>query len=264
MSDSVLIDRPTEHVATVTINRPEILNALDERTLRRLHSVFRELDEDASVRTIILRGAGPKAFVAGGDLSQMRDMSPLDFHRYVRTFGEVLLGMLDMGTPIVAAVHGYAFGGGMALCLASDLVVASESARFGLSEIKVGLFGGFELLAASVGKHRAAEIVLLGDTFDAHVARELGLVNRVVADAELDREVGSMVDRLSAMSPVAVQMAKRSLRVALSQGPAATLDAQSALMSLIFGTHDQYEAMSAFLQRRPPQFTGQTALRSEV
>ena len=256
-----MVKRLGNGVATLSMNRPDVLNALDDEMLDDMFAALNELDADTDTRAIVLRGEGEKAFAAGGDLKQMRELSPLQFHQYCGRFGRNAVAMVNLGTPIVAAAHGYTFGGGVTLCLASDIVVAAESTRFGFSEINVGLIGPSEFLLDTVGKHRTAELLLLGKRFGAAEAKEMGIVNAVVPDGAQDVEALQIAEQLAAKSPNAIRLAKQVMRRALGDRVLQTLDAQQAMASLLFGTHDQYEAMSALLERRDPILTGSTALR---
>jgi enoyl-CoA hydratase len=240
----VTVERVGAAVAVVTISRPEALNALDGATLDEVAEAVRRCDEDQSVRAVLLRGGGDRAFSAGGDIKYMSNMSPRQFYDYNMRFARTIRTITNAGVPIIAVVQGYAFGGGWSLCQAADLVVASERASFGMQEIEVGLFGGAEFFAAIVGKHRAAEILLLGERMTAERARDLGLVNIVVPHEQLNATGLEWAERLARKPPTAVRLAKKVLRMSLTLSPQEIGELQAPMMALCFDTEEQREAMA--------------------
>lgn len=255
---NVHVGRSEDGVATVTIARPEALNALDCPTLEELAKAFRRCDDDAATRAVLLTGAGDKAFSAGGDIKVMAEMSPADFYDYNMRFAAAINAIGRARVPVVAAVQGYAFGGGWSIAQAADLVLASDRASFGMQEIHVGLFGGAEFFAAVVGKYLAAEILLLGERVTPQRAAELGLVNRVVPHADLEATAFEWVQGLARRSPTAARFAKKVLRMSLTMSPSDIGELQAPFMALCFGTEEQRSAMAAVSapRRKPPSSDG--------
>lgn len=243
-------------VAVIQLNRPRALNALSTQMMEMLLAELRALDVDPTVRAVVIAGHD-RAFVAGADIKGMR----------TREISEVLSApasrfwfrLAEIEVPIVAAVSGPAFGGGCELALACDLVVASETATFAQSEIRVGIMpggGGTQRLARTVGKHRAMEIVLTGRPVTAKEAHLLGFVNRVVPADSWREEAIALARTVAEGPPVAIRLAKQAVLAAhegsLSQG----MRAERKLMELAFATEDRVEGMSAFIERRPPRWVG--------
>jgi enoyl-CoA hydratase len=252
------IERQDE-ITTLIIQRPEKLNALNGELIDELDRAFRELAEDASVRGIILTGAGERAFVAGADIAELAEMDPLSGVRTSRQGQDAFRFLERMPKPVIAAVNGFALGGGLELALACDLRVASENARFGLPEVKLGIipgYGGTIRLPRLVGRGRALEMMLTGEMIDAAEAFRIGLVNRVVPQAELLADTMTLIRQITANGPVAVALALESV----DHGYDTTLDDGLTLESNLFGilasTDDMREGMQAFLEKRPAEFRG--------
>ncbi len=260
----VRVDRPTvgplgpvDGVALVTLDRPEALNALSFGLLAELVAALRALDADADVRAIVLTGAGERAFAAGADIKEMADATPesLADGGGFAPWDE----LRSIRKPIVAAVRGFALGGGCELAMACDLIVAGDDAQFGQPEIRIGVMpgaGGTQRLTRAIGKARAMELILTGRSIDAREAERLGLVTRVVpAEATLESAL-ALAAEIAAMPPLAVAAAKRAINevdeASLSQGLA---DERQAFFDL-FATADQKEGMAAFVEKRPARWTG--------
>ena len=257
--ESVLLERDG-HVATVTINRPKQLNALDTATLSELKATFAELAGDAEIRVVILTGAGGKAFVAGADIREMSDMSPREGRRFAEQGLAVLEAIESLDQPVLAAVPGFALGGGTELALACDLVYASTKARFGQPEVKLGVipgFGGTQRLSRLVGRNVAKEIILSGDMLSAARAYEIGLVNAVFEPDALLHEVRKVAERIAANGPLAVAAAKHAVNKGVDLPLASGLEIEKGAFAGLFGSHDQREGMSAFVEKRPAEFTGE-------
>lgn len=244
--------------AWVTLDRPEQRNALDWAMLEAFHGVLDELERDRSIRVAGIRSALERVFVAGGDIAVMRDLELADGADFVYAGHRLLRRLEESRVVFVAAVGGFALGGGLELSLACDLILASESATFGLPETTIGLFpgwGGTQRLARSIGLHRAKELVYTGRRFPAAEGYRLGFVNRVVPDGELEGAVGEVAREILAASPSAVQRAKVALtqgsRVPLDQGLA--IEAEAWLANL--ASPNRREGLSAFLEKREPRFT---------
>ncbi len=246
-------------IATIVINRPEKLNALNAATVAELDRCFRSLREDDTVRGIIITGAGEKAFVAGADIGELAKMGPISGVRVSRQGQDVFRFLETMPKPVIAAVNGFALGGGLELALACHIRVASENARFGLPEVKLGIipgYGGTVRLPRLVGRGRALELILTGEMIGAEEAYRIGLVNRVVPQVELMREAEAVLRKILANGPIAVALALESV----DRGFDTTLDDGLVLESNLFGllaaTEDMREGMQAFLEKRPAEFRG--------
>ncbi|MDA2955841.1 MAG: enoyl-CoA hydratase [Actinomycetota bacterium] len=246
-------------IATVTINRPHRKNAVTGDMWAQLADTFRSLSVDADVRCVILTGAGGE-FCSGADLAA-REGSGRPVHQLaaMRSVNDAALALHRMPQPTIAKVRGVAVGAGCNMALGCDLVVASENARFSEIFAKRGLsvdFGGTWLLPRRVGLHRAKELALFGDIISAADASEMGLVNRVLPDSELDAFVDGWARRLAAGPPIALALTKRMLNNAMNVTMEEALDDEGAAQTVNFGTKDTIEAMSAFTEKREPKFKG--------
>ena len=245
--------------ALVTVDRPKVLNALDTATLEELTQAVRELSARAEVRGIVLTGAGEKAFVAGADIAAMTAMAPLEAQAHSERGHAVLLALLESPKVTVAAINGYALGGGLELALACDLRLASEDAVLGLPEVSLGVipgFGGTQRLARLIGEARAKELVLTGDRVKAEQALAWGLVNRVLPKAQLVDEAVALVERIAKHGPLAVRTAKDVLTRGLDLPLPGALALEARAFGTLFATRDQREGMRAFLEKRPARFEG--------
>jgi enoyl-CoA hydratase len=247
-------------VRTITVNRPDKLNALNRETISELTLAFRQVVQDDGVRAVVLAGAGEKAFVAGADISEMTAWSPVKAQAASRAGQELMLTIERLGKPVIAKIQGYALGGGMELAMACHLRVASEKARFGQPEIGLGLipgFGGTQRLTRLAGRGAALELCLLGQQIDAARAERLGIVTRVVAAEELDATVDAMADQLVAAAPLAL----KGILEAVIEGGECAIDQGLAFetqgFAIAFSTQDMREGTSAFLERRKASFKGE-------
>ena len=255
---NLLIDT-SEGIGTISINRPKALNALNRETLHEFDAAFQDLEQNAAVKVIILTGAGERAFVAGADILEMKDMGCLEATRWSE-FGHATLDRIEESAKtVIAAVNGFALGGGTEIALACDFIFASESAKFGLPEVTLGVFPGFggtQRLPRLIGKGKAKELILTGAMISAEEAKNLGLVNRVFPAESLMDETRKVAQKISANGPLAVQLAKS----AIDKGYDLDLKAGCHLEALTFGacfaTTDQKEGMTAFVEKRKPEFTG--------
>lgn len=246
--------------AIVTINRPAALNALNKEVLEELYDAFKGLEEDESVVCIILTGSGAKAFVAGADIAAMQSMDAVVAENFARLGHKVFNAVESCSKPVIAAVNGFALGGGCELAMACDVRLAAENARFGQPEVNLGVipgFGGTLRLARLVGKGRAKELIFTGDMVDAAEAYRIGLANKVVAAEDLISEARKMADKIASKGPLAVRFAKQ----AVDNGIEMDLDRagryEAGLFGLCFASADQKEGMLAFLEKRPAKFSGQ-------
>ncbi|MBI4538810.1 MAG: enoyl-CoA hydratase/isomerase family protein [Gemmatimonadetes bacterium] len=246
-------------VAVVRVNRPEKLNALNRETIAALECAFAELRDEDAVRGVIVTGTGEKAFVAGADIAELARMDPLSGVEVSRQGQRVLLDIERFPKPVVAAVNGYALGGGCELALACHLRIAGENARFGLPEVSLGIipgYGGTVRLARIVGLGRALAMILTGDTIDANEAHRIGLVNAVAPKAELLPRAEELLQRILKNGPVAVRLAIHAVHRALETSTEDALSFESHLFGLLASTTDMQEGMRAFLDKRTPAFQG--------
>jgi enoyl-CoA hydratase len=246
-------------VATLTLDRPQQLNALDAATLREVARAVRELRRAGDVRALVVTGVGEKAFSAGADIPAMAAMSGADGHAYSRLGHDVLLRLEALAIPVVAAVNGVALGGGLELALACDLIVASERARFGQPEINLGLipgFGGTQRLVRRIGQTRARELIYLGHMVGADEALRVGLVNRVVPPDRLVEEATRLAADLAAKPPVALAQAKRATAVAADADLETGCRYEVEAFGVTFATEDRIEGLKAFMDKRRPAWKG--------
>jgi enoyl-CoA hydratase len=245
--------------AILTVDRPEALNALDVEHLETLHERLAELAADETARVVVLTGGGEKAFIAGADIKHMQGLGVLEARRWGE-LGHACGALLEtMPKPTIAAINGYALGGGCELALACDLRLASSNARIGQPEIDLGIlpgWGGSVRLARTTTLGFAKEMILTGKPVDAETALRHGLVNAVYEPAELREQTLELCKSLEAKSPVALAYAKEAVNLAL-QGPHRTnLESEARLFAMLFASEDQKEGMAAFVEKRPPEFTG--------
>ena len=246
-------------VAIVTIDRQRKLNALNPDVIAEVDAAFADLEDDRDVRVVILTGAGDRAFVAGADIGVLAGMGTLTGTRVSRDGQEVLRRIERSSKPVIAAVGGYALGGGCELALACHLRIASERARFGLPEVGLGIipgYGGTARLARLVGLGRAAELILTGEMIDGARAAEIGLANLVVPHGELMDRARELAGRIAGNAPVAVRMALASLYGAVESTMDHALAFESTLFGLLASTDDMQEGMAAFLEKRKAVFRG--------
>jgi len=256
MEDQLLLDI-RDSIATLTVNRPRVMNALSVDVLKALKKNIIELDADDRVRVIILTGAGEKAFIAGGDISAMRDFGPLEGRDSALLAQDVLNTIERCSKPVIAAVNGYALGGGCELSMACDLRVASENARFGQPEVNIGIipgWGGTQRLPRLIGKGRALEMILTGEMIDAQEAWRIGLVNKVFPQNELMEQTRALAAKIAKRSLVVTRLSKEAIHHGMELDLARAQELEADLFGLCFSTHDQKEGMGAFLEKRSPQF----------
>lgn len=249
--------RGSAHV--LTIDRPKALNSLDHATLAELAAAVREADAAAGTGAIVVTGAGEKAFVAGADISEMASMGPLAAREHALRGQAALATLADATKPTIAAINGYALGGGLELALACDLRIASENAVLGLPETGLAVipgFGGTQRLPRVVGAARAAQLVLTGERIPAAKALEWGLVSAVLPREKLLDEALRLSDAISANGPYAVRLAKRVIREGMDMPLSQALSHEASAFGLCFGTRDQKEGMTAFLEKRKPGYEG--------
>jgi len=248
-----------DHIATITMNRPEAMNALNEKVLRELKAVIAQVRDDPEVRVVIITGTGP-AFVAGADIRAMMVKNLVEIRDFTQ-FGQGVLSDIErLEKPVIAAINGFALGGGLELALACDIRLASTEARVGFPEVGLGIFpglGGTQRTTRLVGKGWASELIFTGSQIGAEEAASIGLVNRAVPPQQLMPEARRMAQRIARQGPVAVGRAKAAINQALQGGLDDGVAFELEAVTLTFGTEDQKEGMQAFLERRRPEFKGQ-------
>jgi enoyl-CoA hydratase len=256
--DNLLIDRDAA-VAIVTINRPKVLNALNAPTLDDLRRAMLDLKQDESVRVIIITGAGDKSFVAGADINELAVQTPASARNHALTGQHVFDLIENLGKPVIAAINGYALGGGCELAMACSLRVAAETAKLGQPEINLGTlpgYGGTQRLSRLVGKGKAMELILTGSPISAAEAERIGLVNRVVPASELMADARKMASILAAQAPLAMRYIINAINHGLEMPFAQGCAYEATLFGLAAGTDDMREGMRAFLEKRKPAFQG--------
>ena len=259
MENVIVTESLADGVATVTITRPKVLNALNGSTVGELLTVFRDLSETAAVRAVLLTGAGDRAFIAGADITELAQMTPTEA-REVALRGQALCDLVSgLGKPVIAAINGFALGGGCELAMACTIRIAADTAKIGQPEINLGIipgFGGTQRLPRLVGPGPALEILLTGDPIAAEDAQRLGLVNRVVPSARLMDEARALAASLAAKPPVAVRYILDAVRMGMQMSLADACDYEATLFGLVAATEDRQEGTRAFLEKRPPAFKG--------
>lgn len=245
-------------IGFLTINRPKALNALNRQVVENLAKVLRDIRHDPAVRVLIITGAGDRAFVAGADIAAMAEMTAVEGLEFSRLGHRVMQTLEDLPIPVIAAVNGFALGGGLELAMACDLIIASEKARFGQPEINLALipgFGGTQRLPHRIGHARARELIMTGDMIDAKAALEWGLVNRLVAPPEeLIAEARNLAARLAGKSAIALRQAKAALRASFTMEEDAGLRFEQSAFGLVFASADRVEGTKAFVEKRDPKW----------
>ena len=249
----------SDRIATITINRPKSLNALNPSTIRELSAVLEEIAAREDVGVVLLTGAGEKAFVAGADISEMRSFTTVQALEF-SLFGQGVLERIErLPQPVIGVINGFALGGGCELAMACDLLIASDTAKFGQPEVNLGIipgYGGTQRLPRLVGRNLAKEMVLTGEMISAQRAYEIGLVNRVVPQADLmnaAREVGA---KILSKGPIAVRTAKMAMNRGLDLDLSNACALEANAFAVGFSTADRVEGMTAFLTKRKAVFTG--------
>jgi len=254
--ETLRLDVDDRDVATLTVDRPEQLNALTVDTLEAIEDALGEA-ESAGARVLVLEGAGDDAFIAGADISYMTDLSSPEAQAYAELGHRVADAIESFPAPTIAAIDGYAFGGGCEMALACDLRIAAEGAVLGQTEIDLGIipgWGGTQRLSRLVGDETAKRLIFLGERIDGREAAEVGFVGEVVPDEELDDRIDELTADLAAKPRFAMQAAKEALNAVHGGSQAGGLALERRAWSGLFGTHDQREGMAAFLEKRDPDF----------
>ncbi len=246
-------------IAILSINRPKALNALNYETLSDISTAIRELGDDKEIGVVIITGAGEKAFVAGADIKEMKDMTPLEARKFMQFGQSVFNGVENLPKPTIAAVNGYALGGGCELAISCDMVLASENAMFGLPEVGLGIhpgFGGTQRLPRLVGSAKAKELIFTGEMIDAEEALRIGLVNRLVPEGKLILEAKTLAQKILKNGQIAIRLAKSAINAGLNVPLEKGLAYEAETQGLAFSTQDKDEGLEAFLEKRKPKFKG--------
>lgn len=256
--NNVLLEKENG-IAIITINRPKALNALNKDALDELLETVNQVEADEEVKAVIITGAGGKAFVAGADISYMENLSPLEGKEFGATGQQLFSKIEQLNKPVIAAVNGFALGGGCELALACDVRFASNKAKFGQPEINLGIvpgFGGTQRLPRLVGKGRALELLMSGDIIDADEAFRIGLANKVVDPEELINTAKEFAAKMANKSPVTLRLMKEAVHEGMEMELTKAFAHEANLFGICFGTEDQKEGMNAFLNKRVAQFKG--------
>jgi len=243
----------------LSINRPKQLNALSQETIRELMQAIAQIENDPDARVLIITGAGDRAFIAGADISEFQGLSALQARALAQAGQSVMHRLEQLDIPVIAAVNGFALGGGCELALACDWIIASQSAKFGQPEVNLGImpgFGGSQRLMRRVSKAMAMDLCMTGRMIDAQEALRIGLANQVFADDQLMNEANALADMLCTKPPVAIKLIKQVLRDGENMGLDQACALEVELFSLCFTTEDQEEGAAAFIEKRKAVFTG--------
>jgi enoyl-CoA hydratase len=246
-------------IAYVTLNRPKVLNALNRRTWEDLREAFDDAREDSTIRGVILTGAGDKAFIAGADIVELSRVTAVEAEES-STFGQGVLNLIEnLGKPVVAAVNGFALGGGCETAMACTIRIANENAKFGQPEVKLGVLpggGGTQRLPRLIGKGRALQLILSGDIISAQEAYRIGLVNEIVPAADLIARAEAILKQIFANAPIAVRYSLEAVNKGLETSQAEGQALEASFFGLCAATVDKQEGTQAFLQKRAPKFQG--------
>jgi enoyl-CoA hydratase/carnithine racemase len=256
--ENILFEKKNS-IAYVTVNRPKVLNALNMATMEELRAAFHEIKNDAGIRVVIMTGAGEKAFIAGADIGELAKHDPVSAKAYTHRGQSVLNLIENLGKPVIACINGFALGGGCEIAMACTMRLASENAKLGQPEVKLGImpgYGGTQRLPRLVGKGIAMHHLLTGEMISAQEAYRIGLVNEVVAAAELIPRAEAIGQKIIANAPLAVQYAMEAVNKGMEMTLADGLFLEATLFGVCCATEDKKEGTTAFLEKRPAQFKG--------
>ena len=257
MPETILVEREGR-VAIITVNRPDKLNALNDQVRNDMLAALAEIETDDSVGVVVITGAGEKSFIAGADIGEFAGRTPFD-QRHAMRSPRIFDIMSSFPKPVIAMINGFCLGGGCELALSCDIRIASEKARFGQPEIKLGLIpggGGTQRLPRLVGTGQALRLILSGDMIDAAEAKQIGLVEMVVPAEELRAKTLDLANRIAGMSPLTLKVAKEAVRASEKMTVDEGVNYERDLFCLCFSTADKEEGVKAFLEKRPAQWTG--------
>jgi len=256
--ENILLEKKNS-IAYVTVNRPKVLNALNMATMEELRTAFTDIKADASIRVAIMTGAGEKAFIAGADIGELARHDAVSAKEYTHRGQSVLDLIENLGKPVIACINGFALGGGCEIAMACTMRLASENAKLGQPEVKLGIipgYGGTQRLPRLVGKGIAMQLLLAGEMIAAQEAHRIGLVNEITAAAELIPRAEAIAHKIIANAPLAVQYAMEAVNKGMEMTLAEGLYLEAVLFGVACATEDKKEGTSAFLEKRPPQFKG--------
>ncbi|HTZ98199.1 MAG TPA: enoyl-CoA hydratase-related protein [Terriglobales bacterium] len=256
--ENILVEKKNS-IAYVTVNRPKVLNALNMATMEELRAAFTDIKDDASVRVAILTGSGEKAFIAGADIGELSKHNSVSAKEYTHRGQSVLDLIENLGKPVIACINGFALGGGCEIAMACTMRLASDNAKLGQPEVKLGLipgYGGTQRLPRLVGKGIAMQLLLAGEMITAQDAHRIGLVNEVTAAAELIPRAEAIAQKIIANGPLAVQYTMEAVNKGMEMGLAEGLYLEAVLFGVACATEDKREGTAAFLEKRPAQFKG--------
>ena len=254
-----LLFEVSEQIARITFNRPNVLNALNRKTMDELGDCLKKVRADDAIRVLILTGAGEKAFIAGADINELSQQTPVNGREFTLYGQEIIHRLETLGKPAIAAINGFALGGGCEVALACTMRIASRNAKLGQPEVKLGIipgYGGSQRLPRLCGKGVAHELILTGEMITADEALRIGLVNRVVAPAELLATAAAIANKIIANPPVAVTYALEAVERGMEMPQEEGLHLEATLFGLCCATQDMREGTRAFLEKRPPKFEG--------
>jgi enoyl-CoA hydratase/carnithine racemase len=246
-------------IAYVTVNRPKVLNALNTKTMGELRAAFEDAKDDTGVRVVLLTGSGEKAFIAGADISELQKLSPVEAKDYTHRGQAVLELIENLGKPVIACINGFALGGGCEVAMACTMRIASDNAKLGQPEVKLGVipgYGGTQRLPRLVGKGMAMQLNLTGEMISAQEAHRIGLVNEVVAAAELMPRAEAIAAKIIANAPLAIRYCMEAVNKGMEMTLAEGLFLEATLFAVTCATEDKKEGTTAFLEKRPAKFEG--------
>ena len=260
MSFENIIYGKEKGIARITINRPEKRNALNQAVRLELQQALRDIEEDDNIRVAIVTGAGDKAFIGGADITELKEMTPIACEARASTLGQQLYTDIEnLRVPVIAMINGFCLGGGCEIAMCCDIRVASENARLGQPEINIGIFpggGGTQRLPRLVGWGKAKELLYTGRIIDAAEAERIGLVDKVVPPDELESTVTELAETIASKSPVIIRLLKKAITRGMYSNLPDGLAYDKSTFSLCFATEDHYEGITAFLEKRQPEFKG--------
>jgi enoyl-CoA hydratase len=259
--ENIIYEKDKEKgIAKLTINRPEVRNALNAATRQEIRNAIGEIEKDGDVRVVIITGAGEKAFISGADITAFKDATPIIMEESASTLGQQLFSNIEnLNVPVIAMINGFCLGGGLELAMCCDIRIASDNAKFGQPEINIGLFpgaGGTQRLPRLIGWGKAKELIYTGKIIDAAEAERINLVDRVVPPEKLGEEVNQLAETIASKSPLIIKLAKKAINRGMYTDLAAGLAYEKANFALCFATEDRTEGVTAFLEKRKPQFKG--------
>jgi len=259
--ENIIYDKDKEKgIVKLTINRPEVRNALNAATRQEIRNAIGEIEKDGDVRVVIITGAGEKAFVSGADITAFKDATPIIMEEAASTLGQQLFNNIEnLSVPVIAMINGFCLGGGLELAMCCDIRIASDNAKFGQPEINIGLFpgaGGTQRLPRLIGWGKAKELIYTGKIIDAAEAERISLVDKVVPQEKLGEEVNQLAETIASKSPLIIKLVKKVINRGMYTDLAAGLSYEKANFALCFATEDRKEGVTAFLEKRKPQFKG--------